>query len=251
MYRNYIKEALFLKKYRIGEFHKGVVMLTPDSGMLNAIAHGAYKLKSRLRTATEQFTYTKVYIYRDPVKDSYKITDVEVKDSFDFILNSLVKYYHASLWAEIVLKSFGGGRESEYTFELLLDSLRILNNGDERDSVYVSCQFIWRFLTISGLKPELSYCSHCGRFLDVNERVVFVKGSAAIVCSLCAGRGGYTLFQGARAYLEKTQSLLLRYAVKVRLEEQALVSLKKILYQLIQANLEIELNSIKSGVGIL
>ena len=164
MYRNYVKEALFLKKYRIGEIHKGVVILTPDAGLVHTIAHGALKLKSRLRTATEPFTYSKVYLYRNPVKDSYEIKDIEVKESFDYLYKSLVKFYTASLISEIVLKSFGGGRESENIFGLLLDCLRILNARKETEAVYVSCQFIWRFLTTSGLKPDISYCSQCGRF---------------------------------------------------------------------------------------
>ena len=55
MNRSHSTDAIVLKNTRIGEIHKGVVMLTSDEGLVNAIAHGAYSQKGKLRGTTNLF----------------------------------------------------------------------------------------------------------------------------------------------------------------------------------------------------
>ena len=52
MDRNYTTEAVVLKTRRFGDFHKSVTILSPERGIINAVAHGAYKGKSRLSSIT-------------------------------------------------------------------------------------------------------------------------------------------------------------------------------------------------------
>ena len=99
MNRNLKTRALVLKNYRIGDFHKGTVLLTGELGIIHAIAHGAFKGKSRLGNKTEVFNDLIAYLYHNPVKNSYKITDAECKNYFKGMKKDLRKVYAAYLIA--------------------------------------------------------------------------------------------------------------------------------------------------------
>ncbi len=251
MFRSIVTLALFLRKYRIGEIHKGVVMLTSDSGLIHAIAHGALKEKSRLRTATEPVSHSKVYLYRDPVKDTYKVSDIEPIDNFEGIRTSLVKFYVVSLWSEVVMRSFGGGTESDNLYVLLLECMRLLDAGQEAEVDYVSLQFMWRFLESTGSKPDVAHCAQCGRFLDEAEVCYLASQSGQLYCRTCHHDEGMLLTAGARMYLQRTLAMPLTRAATVRLEGRSASALKRVLYQLVQAVLEVDLNTIRSGAGII
>jgi DNA repair protein RecO (recombination protein O) len=131
MFRHSFSQVIVLHVYNIGEYHRGITLLTPEQGIISAIAHGAKKIKSRFRSVAETFTLARVYLYYDPVKQSYKITDMEAVETFPGIRQSLVRFYTASLWTEIVIKSFGGGGHGPELFELLAQCLRQINMLDE------------------------------------------------------------------------------------------------------------------------
>ncbi len=108
MQRSSTTPAIVLRKARVGEIHKALTLLTPARGLVQAMAYGALKFGSRLATASEPFHLLKAYLYHDPVKDQYKLTDVESLEPHDELRRSVAKFYTASLWAETCLKSYGG-----------------------------------------------------------------------------------------------------------------------------------------------
>ncbi|MBA7681348.1 DNA repair protein RecO [subsurface metagenome] len=250
MFRNYSTPAIVIRKTRVGEIHKSLTLMT-RGGLIRALAHGAYKIKSRFRIASEPYSYLKVYLYHEPVKDQYKITDIEMIDLFEGIRESLVKFYTASLWAEVTLKSFGGGTGSAEIFELLLDALHCLDECRAGREIMVSIQFLWRFLSIMGYGPALNTCYHCGTAIGQNEASFFSENFSAFLCRGCAGSEALILLPGGRRYLEVTTGRPFRSAARVGLEEESVSALRKILYRFIQMVLEASLNSIKSGAGIL
>ncbi len=257
MFRNSSTPAIVLRKVRVGEIHKGLTLFIPGKGLISALAHGAFKIKSRFRTPSEPFGYLKVYLYHEPVKDQYKITDMESIDLFEGIRKSLVKSFTASLWAEVIIKSFGGGDGSGSMFKLLLESLRCLNDAPEGREITVSLQFLLRFLSLSGFSPDFSTCSKCAVSLGRDEAGYFSHHNLSFFCSNCARAdselrsSSLILSPGARRYLEKTLSLPLIQAAKVGLDERSLTALKSIIYLFIQGILETGLNTIRCGAGIL
>ena len=109
--RNSIESAVVLKSARMGEIHRSVTLLTPRRGVVWATAHGAGKAASKLKAAAIPFACVTAYLYHDPVRDSFKVTDVEPLDLHGAIRADLGKFFTASLWVEIVLRSHGGGTE--------------------------------------------------------------------------------------------------------------------------------------------
>ena len=132
MYRSISTQAIVIRRERIGEFHKSLSLLTSDLGLITAMAYGAYKPQSRLRLGSEPFTWSAVHLYHNPVRKSYKITDIEIHASFEGLQQDLSRLAAASLWAEVIQKSFGAGEMSGGLFGLFQESLGLLERADPR-----------------------------------------------------------------------------------------------------------------------
>ncbi len=261
MFRNNYLNAIVLKTYQVGEMHKGVMLLTPDNGIISAIAHGAKKIKNRFRSSTEQFCISRFYLYYNPIKKDYKITDIEPHKAFNGIRISLSKYYTASLWVEIILRSFAGGENNASVYNLLCEALDILNLLPEEKIPYITIQFIWRFICLSGYNPSLDVCGSCGKIPDSIEPMYLESNT--FLCASCSRETGFKqstssrlptssrLSPGSRMYMINTMPKRLNEAVKITLEQESVIGLKSILYDLIQRILETELNSIKCSEGYI
>ena len=70
-------------------------------------------------------------------------------------------------------------------------------------------------------------------------------------CNKCIKGPCSSLSAGARRYLQNTLKLPLSAALKVRLMEESVISLKQVTFQLVQTMVESPLNTIKAGTGIL
>ncbi len=256
MNRNSESDVIILKNSRIGDIHQGVTMLSSDTGLISAIAHGAYSQKGKLRGLTNPFFHGHCYLYTDPVKKSVKITDLVISDYFPGLRESVTRYYSASLWAELVLKTFGG--ESEALFALLLAALRVLDNADDCSAVTI--QFLWRYLELSGLQPDLGGCASCGRQLPHGTSRRYHARHSGFLCRECAaaapepGAGAaeaITLSAGAAAYLQHTGALEFPAALGVGADRALLGNAKRMLYRLAQDVAEAPLNTLRIGGGIL
>jgi DNA repair protein RecO (recombination protein O) len=251
MERNSTCKGIVLRNYRIGEIHKGVVLLTDRFGLLSAIAHGAYAQKGKLRSVTNPFCNGTFYLYHNPQKNSTKITDVSIDCFYQNLRDSLSKFYAASLWAEIVVKSFGGGDEGSPLYELLSRALEAADRADPRDVSRVSAQFIWRYLGIVGVRPALSECAVTGQGLQVAEEATYSRVHGGFVAEGYTQMEDMSLSPGARRYLEHTAQLPFSRAVDIKLDAGALASLRAVLLVMVQDAVESPLNTLKIGEGFL
>ena len=92
MNRNLRTESIILRTRRIGELHKGLTCLTRSCGIIDVIAYGAGKGKSKLSGMVDPFSLLYMYLYYDPVKDSYKVSDIEQRAIFPGIRSELGKF---------------------------------------------------------------------------------------------------------------------------------------------------------------
>lgn len=253
MGRNIRTEAIVLKTARMGEIHKSVTLLAPDLGLVQAIAHGVYKGKGRLAGTTDPFAWSTIYLYHEPVKGNYKITDIECHDLFESLRTDLERYYAASLWAEVIIRSHAGGEGPDRIFGLLKSALHALESSFDHKCVQI--QFLWRFIALAGFLPHIESCSLCGRDFTEREIVVYRRAEGDFACLGClpvTSTEGLPEVQelsaGARKYLERTEQLSLRDALRVDLERGAKEQLLALLYRFVQDILEVPLKTLQAGV---
>ena len=249
MNRNLKTDTIILRSRRIGELHKGLSCLTRTSGVLDVVAYGAGKGKSKLAGLVDPFSLLYLYLYYDPVKDNYKVTDIEQRTIFPAIRLSMGKFYTASFWAELILKTFSGGGESRLVYSLLSESLGILNNSNERDHILILIQFIWRYLVISGFQPDIEHCGYCGNLLSLSELLWYGELENQILCSSCGTDADLiSLSPGGLKYLQHTATMDLLPGMKIGLDMRSAESLRRILLTMIQGIVEYPLNTLKKGL---
>jgi DNA repair protein RecO (recombination protein O) len=249
--RSSTTEAVVLRKTRVGEIHKSLTLFSRNKGLIRAIAHGAFKVKSRLRTTSEPFHVVRAYLYHDPVRDQYKITDMESLSALDGIRGSVRRYYAASLWAEAVIRSYGGGENFPLLYDLLVGALALLDQAPDRLVPLLNTQVLLRFLDLLGQRPDVEHCGLCAAELDMHSGAYLSREEQLLLCRNCAQPTAPHLPAGALRYLQKTLKMPLAAALRIGLEEHSLKAVKETAYFLVQAVLETNLNSIQSGVGIL
>ncbi len=245
MYRSISTHGIVIRRERSGEFHKSLSLLTTDLGLINATAYGAFKMNSRLRMGSEPFTWSRIQLYHNPVRRSYKVTEMEILASFDGLQRDLSRVAAASLWAEVVQKSYGAGEVSGGLFRLLLDSLQLLDAAETPREPYVTLQFLWRFLGLAGYQPDTRRCDRCGRDLGESLAAFYAAQSHSLLCADCGSQTGLSLPPGALRFLDATSALPIDKAVEVSLEEKALRALRETLPRMVQSVLEGELASLR------
>ena len=171
--RNTICDVLVLKTRRQGDYDKQLILFSGELGLVYASVYGAYRSRSRLAGSTEQFTRLKAYLYHNPVKNSWKVSDAEVLDQYSGLRGSLEKIMAASVGAEIIMRTEAAGGEGERLYRILLALFHYLDNGSDEDIDYLLIQFLQRYIEISGSMPDLSSCPECGREIGKEADIVF------------------------------------------------------------------------------
>ena len=244
MDRTITTNAIVLRRGRYGEFHKDLSLLTEDHGLISATAYGAYKMVSHLRLGSEPFTWARLQLYHNPVKKSYKVMEVDIRSSFEGLQRDLGRLNAASLWVEVVQKSFGAGDFSGSLYSLFLECLKTLEACDPTRTDYVTILFLWRFLALAGYQPDTARCERCGASLAAPKTAFYSQHAHSLACAACANGKGVALPAGALRYLEATDGLPLEQAADIRLEASALGALKRGMIGMVESVLEGGLSSL-------
>ncbi|GAB4373982.1 MAG: hypothetical protein Kow009_09710 [Spirochaetales bacterium] len=249
MSRTFHTEGIILKNYRFGEIHKGVVFISPEYGMMDAVAFGAYSAKGKLRSMTDPLCAGILYLYRDPVKDRIKITDMDCRSFFPGIRENVRKFFHASVFLETVLKTFGG--EGPHVFRLLMDALTLLESIPEENLTRLLVQFLFRYLSFAGVAPQLDVCGMCGKVRSDRESMYVRPEGMEVFCNECSRPEDGILPAGGINYLLYTSSLSISAALSIQMEESSLQALKRFLLSSIQTLATGALQSVRTGEGFL
>lgn len=216
MERSIQTQAIVVKTAKVGEMHKLVTLLSPDLGLINVMLYGGRKGK---KTALAPlFSSGTFQLYHNPVRNEYSLEEAVTTFLPEAIMEDLQCTYAAYLLCEIVAKT--SSDEPKPVFELLQRALLLLEK-DPQSVQRIIISFIWKFLQISGLAPELEYCPVCERKLEEEEILLFARQLASPACKNCGDSDYLVLPPGARRYLKFTQSLDLERAVAVQLNPPA------------------------------
>ncbi len=249
--RNIVSDVVVCKTRRLGDYDKQLTLFSGDLGLIRARVYGAYRGRSRLSGSTEQFKRLKVYLYYNPVRQSWKVSDAEVIRSYQEILESLEKIITASAGVEIIMKSDAAGGEGENLYGMLLNFLNSVALNEAADLQFTLIQFIWRYIKLSGYHPDLEVCSECGREMGKRVDMVYSSDEPHFLCAACGTPESRIVLEGVRKYLLHTSSLPWDRAVKIRIDDTASAQCLDILSDYVQAVIERPIHSLKRSGGTL
>lgn len=152
-------EGIVLRTTDYGETNKIVTLLTREHGKIGVMARGAKKSNSRLSAISQPFLYGTFLIQSSTGLGT--LQQGEMMESMRTIREDLFLTAYAAYMTELLDKGTEEKKPNPYLFELLLQSLRHLNEGTDADIILFIVEV--KMLSVMGLKPELDQCVHCGQ----------------------------------------------------------------------------------------
>lgn len=259
MNRSYSDSATVISLKPLGENNQSVTLLTKSKGIVYATLYGGPK--SRLRSLVSQWHSGTIFLYDNPEKNQIKISDFDVKNYHISFGQNLFKNYAASLACELAIKTRCAG-SPENCWHLIngfLDGLELAN--EEQGKVGL-IRFLWRFLALLGLQPEVHCCGHCGKsflepLLPPDSKTYYNIMENSFICSDCFSQDNaghnfvFSLELSALRYLTGITVLDPAEARKLKIDREEYNQLKELVFFLIENAAGTKLNSIETGVGIL
>ncbi|MEC4984252.1 MAG: DNA repair protein RecO [Oscillatoria sp. PMC 1068.18] len=164
MSRTYKVTGINLKSMPLGEADRLVTILTPEFGLIRAVAPGSRKHKSKLRGRSELFVVNELLIAKGRSLD--KITQAETIESYPGLSKDLGKLAVAQYLAELAICLGLSEQPQTELYQLLNEHLRRLDciiidrSLETNDLIVLShlCQAIFHLLAIAGIAPIVGNC---------------------------------------------------------------------------------------------
>jgi DNA repair protein RecO (recombination protein O) len=204
-------EAIVIRVRKWGESNLIVTFYGRSCGKIAAIAWKARKQGSPFNINLELFTHLHLIYYdKEPPRELGVIDQTNIIKPFHELRGDLMKLSVASYIIELVDIAAGGKERNEALFELLLQTLRSLQNGCDA-SLLISF-FELHLLGILGYKPRLKTCASCQKELIPDRggtRKRLKIDYRGIFCQTCLAKsnGSYISYGTAQAmrHLEGTE----------------------------------------------
>lgn len=152
---SYSTTAIIIGRHNFGEADRIIILLTPDRGVIRAVAKGVRRIKSKLAGHLELFSESELMLAEGRNLDV--ITSARLKNHRD-LTASYDSMRLAYLVAEMTNRLSGEGEQSGL-FDLVRDALA------EATSPPLGVTELWfklRLLDQLGYRPELDGCVVCG-----------------------------------------------------------------------------------------
>ena len=141
--------------------------------------------KSRLRSHVAPFHEGTLWIYRDPLRDSRKVSDFDVKSWRPGIRELWERAITAGAVAETILASHGGGGNWLEAVKLAKNTLDALDSADPTACSRIGTCFLWQWARILGARPEFPVCSSCAYEASSDGVLWYSPREEALFCEKC------------------------------------------------------------------
>jgi len=157
-----------------------VTVLTPDHGVLDAVARSAATPRGRLTSATELFCYSRLVLFS--YRGSNTIDSADVEETFFDLRKDLEGLALASYFAELCCELAPREEEASAYLRLLLNTLYLIVKRS-KPLAQLKAIFELRLLTMAGFMPDLTACSVCGEYKEGS--MLFSVENGALYCKDC------------------------------------------------------------------
>lgn len=260
MDRNSQHSAIILRIAPFGETHGSVELLTPERGLVRAIAYGLRARRGSLRGKVVPFAQGTLYLYTDPRRDDSKIVDFDVHRYASALPQDLTAWYHAVLWVEVIWRTRASGDTGAEVYELLLQGLDLLETAvdapmtleERRHQVQlISSLVLWRYLDILGLRPNLEECGVGDTRFAAEEVRFYDRREGVLVGSEWADSAMVHVPSGTARLLTAAEPMTLQRAARLPVTATTLAATRTFVVAAIQDAVEVPLNTLRVASGLL
>jgi len=162
MFTHHRTKGIVLKKEDFREADQLFTVYTEDFGKVELLGRGIRKVKSKLRSGIDAFSFSEVEFIQG--KGYKTLTDALTINKFERIKKNLKQLIVAHKIAELVDSFIKGEEADEGIWNLLNETFNALNKFSFTSNKYqlFYYYFLWKFLSVLGYQPELkdSYLYH-------------------------------------------------------------------------------------------
>ncbi|ACC82719.1 DNA repair protein RecO [Nostoc punctiforme] len=188
MSRTYKASGINLKTQVLGESDKIVTILTPEFGLIRAVAPGARKHNSSLGGRSGMFVVNELLIAKGRSLD--KITQAQTLKTYPGLAKDLGKLAASQYLAEIVLSQALSEQPQEELYELFnehLHRLEALSNANASGVLAHLAHGVFHLLALAGVTPQVQICCLSGRslkpdFTEPNWQIGFSVPTGGTIC---------------------------------------------------------------------
>lgn len=171
-------EGIVIRTRDYGEANKIVVLYTREHGKIALMARGAKKAQSRLRGVTQVLTHGQ-YLYFAG-RGMGNLNQGETIHTFHSLHEDILTMSYAAYIVELLEKMTEDAEPNGYLFHLLEKILLSLQEGKDAD---ILCRiFELKLLALSGYRPQLEACVHCGA---TDRPYTFSAAKGGFLCLDC------------------------------------------------------------------
>ena len=146
-----------LKGSSLKENDRLVTVLTPEYGLIRAVAPGAKKYKSQLRGRTELFVINEFLVIKGRSLD--KIIQADTIYTYPGLSRDIGKLATAQYLAELSIALAVAEQPQPELYELLNEHLRRIEQCKLGESIYpYLAQAVFHLIAIAGLTPQILEC---------------------------------------------------------------------------------------------
>ena len=177
-------QALVLRHADYREHDRMLTLLSPSMGRMEALCRGCKRPQSPLLAASEWFALGEYVLYAG--KGHMTVTACNLTESFFPLRTDYDRLKYATYLLAVTEAVAQPGDRAVELFTLLARSLSRLAY-TEKDAQAVTAAFLLHLSAISGYRPRLSHCVHCGRQVEDDEIRLFDIENGGLLCRNCSG----------------------------------------------------------------
>lgn len=167
MGRTYQTVGIVLKSQPFAETDRLLTLLSPEHGLMRAIAPGARKQKSSLRGRVEIFVVNQFLLANGKSLD--RILQAETQQSFPLLGRDACQLSAGQYLIELMLGLAVEATPQQQLYELFLEHLRRLAEEARPETLYAHlAQALFHCLALEGFAPQIQHCVVSGELLQPN-----------------------------------------------------------------------------------
>ncbi|MCM8774425.1 MAG: DNA repair protein RecO [Candidatus Omnitrophica bacterium] len=174
--------GFIINRWNFRESSVMATIYTKKFGKINGIFKGFYTRKKEFTSTLDICTLNEFVLY-PKISQIWLISYADLIKDYSFLRDNFYKSIVASIFIRVINKGTLFFDSNENVFWLLDRSLDSLSNNDEKRVLYI---FLIKFLTISGIKPEINLCIDCHS--PYGEKFFFSTVSGGLFCEKCSKR---------------------------------------------------------------
>lgn len=142
--------GMVLRVFPVGEYDRGMILLTKERGKISAFARGARKPGNRLAAASNPFVFGTFRLYEG--RNSYTVAEADIQNFFEELRTDYVGACYGMYFAEVADWYTRENNDEREMLRLLYQSLRALGAAALPNPL-VKCIFECRAIAVNGEFP--------------------------------------------------------------------------------------------------